>query len=158
MYTNDPLNNPVDAVRLEVGDTDEFEIWLTDNDYLYYLTQYDGNIRKCTTAAASAILFKLARRTRERAGQIDVYGAEAYRNYADALDRKLKDFNLNNVNPISYFGGINRELTSDNFQNPNLIDQPFYRGQQNGKPDWYGKREVLLEGDVEEPLEWQDVP
>lgn len=154
MYTGDPINNPVDAIRLEVGDTDADDVWLTDNDYLYYIQKYPNNTRAIVNAAAQGILFKLTRYTRERAGQIDVYGAEAYKNYKDALLLKLKDFSFNGVRPISFFGGINRQESADNFLDPSLVDQPFYRGQQNESPEWWDKRNVDGSGQTVEPLDY----
>lgn len=133
MYTNDPLNNPIDALRLQVGDTDNEELWLTDNDYSYYIQAYPDKIRRQALAASQAILFKLSRRTRERAGQIEVYGSDAYRNYADALIRLVKDPAFTNVNPLSYFGGIILEDVVANDRNIDLNQPTFYHGQSNTK-------------------------
>lgn len=154
MYTNDPVNNPVDALRLEVGDTDIDDVWLTNEDYAYYQQKYPNSFRSAVLAAAQGILFKLSRYTRERAGQVDVYGAEAYKNYSDALRMKLKDFSLSEVKPISFFGGTYREVASSTHLDPALVDQPFYRGQQNGSPEWWDKRNIDNAGQSLEPLEY----
>jgi len=125
MYTGDPINNPIDALRLQVGDTDNEELWLTDNDYSYYIQAYPNRIRQQALAASQAILFKLSRRTRERAGQIEVYSGDAYRNYADALIMMVKDPAFSSVNPISYFGGIIAQDFIDAKYNPDLIQSTF---------------------------------
>jgi hypothetical protein len=129
MYTGDPLNNPIDALRLQVGDTDNEEIWLTDNDYSYYISVHPANVRQQALAASQAILFKLSRRTRERAGQIEVYAGDAYRNYADALIMMVKDPAFSSVNPLSYFGGMYIQDVIDNNLDVDTIPAVFYRGQ-----------------------------
>ena len=143
MYTGNPLINPIDALRLEVGDTDCKDVWLDDNDYKYFLANNVGDRKGCIHAAASAILFKLARYTRERVGQVEVYGAEAYKNYADALERKAKSLYFGRVNPISFFGGVYRDDMVANATDPAIVDQPFYRGQSDGEADFLTKRDYV---------------
>jgi hypothetical protein len=143
MYTGDPINNPIDALRLQVGDTDNDEVWLTDNDYLYYISIYPDMKRQQALAASQAILFKLSRRTRERAGQIEVYAGDAYNNYADALIRLVKDPAFSAVNPLSYFGGVYIEDVSNAFNDIDTVAPVFYRGQSE-QPCIHGE------------LEWQD--
>jgi hypothetical protein len=132
MYTGDPINNPIDALRLQVGDTDNAEVWLTDNDYLYYISLHPSNVRQQALAASQAILFKLARRTRERAGQIEVYSGDAYTNYADALVRLVKDPSFTAINPISYFGGIIAVDFANQKYNTDLIESTFQKTDDEG--------------------------
>jgi hypothetical protein len=113
-YTGDPANNPIDRVRLAVGDIwDDMEM-LTDADYQYFLDRNDGNENRATLDAARAILFKLTRMTRERTGDIEVYGGEWFKNYKDALLLILKDPNAAISLAVPYAGGISK---SDMFKN-----------------------------------------
>lgn len=107
-YTGNPATNPIDRVRLAVGD-----IWpdiemLTDADYQYFLDRNDGNENRATLDAARAILFKLARMTRERTGDIEVYGGDWFKNYKDALLLILKDPNAAISLAVPYAGGISK--------------------------------------------------
>lgn len=120
-YQNDPANNPIDRIRLNVGDTwDDMEM-LTDADYQYFLDAADGNERRATMDAVRAILFKLTRMTRERTGDIDVYGAEWFNNYYKALQLILKDPNISVSVAMPYAGGISRADMEANRCNPDTF-------------------------------------
>lgn len=121
-YTGDPQNNPVDRIRLNVGDIwDDIE-YLTDADYQYFLDAANGNENRATMDAVRAILFKLTRMTRERTGDIEVYGGDWFSNYMKALQLILKDPNIAISLAVPYAGGISRSdmqanrCDPDNFQ------------------------------------------
>ncbi len=107
-YQNDPANNPIDRIRLNVGDIwDDMEM-LADADYQYFLDAANGNERRATMDAVRAILFKLTRMTRERTGDIEVYGGDWFNNYMKALQLILKDPNISISLAVPYAGGISR--------------------------------------------------
>lgn len=107
-YTNDPANNPVDRIRLNVGGIWDDMEYLTDADYEYFLAAAGGNERRATMDAVRAILFKLTRMTRERTGDIEVYGGDWFSNYMKALQLILKDPNISISLAVPYAGGISR--------------------------------------------------
>lgn len=107
-YTNDPQNNPVDRIRLNVGDIWDDMEYLTDADYQYFLEAAAGNEKRATMDAVRAILFKLTRMTRERTGDIEVYGGDWFSNYMKALQLILKDPNISISLAVPYAGGISR--------------------------------------------------
>jgi len=145
-YTNDPTNNPIDRIRLNVGDIwDDMEM-LTDADYQYFLDAADGNERRATMDAVRAILFKLTRMTRERTGDIDVYGAEWFNNYFKALQLILKDPNISISVAMPYAGGISRSDMEANRCNPDS----FRIGIGMYKIDRRDRRLELGEGHVNE--------
>ena len=152
-YTGNPSTNPVDALRLEIGDTDEDNSILTDNDYIYFINKNPDSFRKQWQAAAQAALFKLARYTRERAGQIEVDGSAAYRQYAQALKDKITNPAYSDVHPISFFGGVDRANYISNSLNPDIVDQQFFRGQSNNFVHGFGKRDIEPNGVPVEPIE-----
>lgn len=120
-YTHDPANNPIDRIRLNVGDIwDDFEM-LADSDYQYFLDAANGNENRATMDAARAILFKLTRLTRERTGDIEVYGSEWFKNYMAALQLILKDPNISISIAVPYAGGISRQDMLDNRLNPDTV-------------------------------------
>lgn len=107
-YTHDPANNPVDRIRINVGDIwDDMEM-LSDADYEYFLAAANGNENRATMDAVRAILFKLTRMTRERTGDIEVYGGDWFSNYMKALQLILKDPNISISLAVPYAGGISR--------------------------------------------------
>lgn len=107
-YQHDPANNPIDRIRLNVGDIwDDMEM-LSDADYQYFLDAANGNERRATMDAVRAILFKLTRMTRERTGDIEVYGGDWFNNYMKALQLILKDPNISISLAVPYAGGISR--------------------------------------------------
>lgn len=107
-YTGNPRTNAVDRIRLAVGDIwDDMEM-LTDDDYEYFLERNEGNENRATMDAIRAILFKLARMTRERTGDIEVYGSDWFNNYYKMLLLLLKDPNAALSLAVPYAGGISR--------------------------------------------------
>jgi hypothetical protein len=117
-YTGNPATNPIDRIRLNVGDIwDDFEM-LADADYQYFLDAAGGNENRATLDAARAILFKLTRMTRERTGDIDVYGDQWFSNYMKALQLILKDPNIAISLAVPYAGGISKEDMRANMADP----------------------------------------
>lgn len=107
-YTGNPRTNAVDRIRLAVGDIwDDMEM-LTDEDYEYFLERNENNENRATMDAIRAILFKLARMTRERTGDIEVYGSDWFNNYYKMLLLLLKDPNAALSLAVPYAGGISR--------------------------------------------------
>lgn len=125
-YAGNPATNPIDAVRLNVGDTwPDFEM-LADSDYQYFLDKNEGNINRATIDAARAILFKLTRMVRERTGDIEVYGSEWFKNYRDALLEIINNPGLSISLAMPYAGGISRTDMCQNKANPdnNYVSVP----------------------------------
>ena len=83
-YTNSPSTSAIDRLRLNVGDIYSVEI-LDDATYTYYYTKNEQNERRATREIFTVLLFALSRYTRERAGDIEVYGSDYFRNYLDAV-------------------------------------------------------------------------
>jgi len=141
-YTGDPQNNPVDRIRLNVGDIwDDIE-YLTDADYQYFLDAANGNENRATMDAVRAILFKLTRMTRERTGDIEVYGGDWFSNYMKALQLILKDPNIAISLAVPYAGGISRSDMLANRNDPDnfRIGIGVYKIEQ---------RNILLSGNCE---------
>lgn len=154
MYTGNPSTNPIDALRLEFGDTDDLVIWLTDNDYQYYIDRYTTNTKLRNREILLALLSKLAiTGIRERSGAEERYGKDAFDNYFALIKEKLRNPALGNILPISYFGGVYREDKANIATDPRLVPQPFYRNQNDGRADWQGYREYKAFDKVVEPEE-----
>jgi hypothetical protein len=137
-YTGNPATSATDRVRLNVGD-----IWpdmelLHDEDYQYFIDKYNGNENRATIDAARTLLFTLARFTRERTGDIEVYGGDIFSNYYKALELILKDPNAAISVAMPYAGGISVQDMHDNRVNSdnNSVGIPTERAFRLGCGNW----------------------
>ncbi len=127
-YQNNPATNLVDRVRLVVGDIwDDMEI-LKDADYEYFLTNHKGNERRAAMDAARTILFKISRYSRERTGDIEVYGSEWFKNYMNALKLILINPDIAISVAVPYAGGISKEDMYLNDQNTDNTVREIFIG------------------------------
>ncbi|WOZ57477.1 hypothetical protein [Pseudomonas phage vB_PseuGesM_254] len=127
-YNGDPTNNPVDRVRLIVGDIwADIEI-LSDADYQYFLDKNDGNVNRAAMDAARTMLFKLSRYARERTGDIEVYGSDWFKQFAKALDDMIKNPNLSISLAVPYAGGISKRDMRDNDADCDNVTRSIYIG------------------------------
>ena len=131
-YTGNPATSATDRVRLLVGDIwDDFEI-LQDADYQFWLDKHDGNETRSALDAARAILFKLTRLTRERTGDIEVYGSEWFKDYRAALQDMLKNPDLSINIAMPYAGGISKSDMASNDANCDNVIRDVYIGSTSG--------------------------
>lgn len=132
-FNNNPANSATDRVRLIVGDTmTEYE-YLSDETYEYLLDKYDGNETAAALEAARYILGSLAKYSRQRTGDIEVYGAEMFKNYKDFLIELIRNPQMLLDRAQAYAGGISKSDMEKNDCNPDNIPPRFYRGFAEGK-------------------------
>lgn len=134
-YTNDPANSPTDAVRLLVGDIYPDIEMLKDVEYQYFLDKYSGNINRASVDAARSIMFVLSRWTRERTGDIEVYGSDWAKNYRTALLEFIKNPALSIYNAMPYAGGISKADMIANDQNPDNVRAFAFIGMSDDDSD-----------------------
>lgn len=127
-YSGNPLNVPTDELRLITGDIWDDMEYLTDNDYAYFLSRNNGNVRRSGLDAMRAILFKLSRGARERAGDIEVYGSEYFKNYLAALTLIIKNPDITLSIAMPYAGGISKGDMLANDLNPDSPTRSIYIG------------------------------
>lgn len=138
-YTGSPSTSAIDRIRLSVGDCDPDYTFLDDESYQYYLDKNNQNENRTTLDCIKAILFSLARRTRERAGDIELYGSEAFNNYAAALKLILLNPDLMNYSAMPYAGGISRQDMYDNDIDTDTPNKPFFIGFSENLPKYLNK-------------------
>ena len=120
-YTNSPATNPIDRVRLLVGDVfTDFEI-LDDATYQYFLDKYNGDEMLAAIAAAKVIKFQIAKTpTRETAGKYEVWSDFAAL-YTAALDDLIDKGETSLFVAIPYAGGIShRDMWLNNRNRDNV--------------------------------------
>ncbi|MEG0407477.1 MAG: hypothetical protein RR623_01265 [Bacilli bacterium] len=153
--TNEEVIDKTLELRLEYGDTDEYFYVLQDSEYKILVNKYHcyGD-RKLSVEVGMTMLFKMSHTSiRERVGQEERYGKEAFDNFFKLLQKKLKDPTFGYLAPIAYFGGTYSCESEYYAKSPEFTWQPFYRGSHSGTPMWKGKRIYKVNGEIIEPYE-----
>lgn len=132
-FTNNPATNPIDRLRLIVGDTMVEIEYLSDETYQYLLDKYNGNETPAALEAARYILGSLAKYSRQRTGDIEVYGAEMFKNYRDFLIELIRNPQMLLDRAQVYAGGISKSDMKSHDSNPDNLTPTFYKGFTTGK-------------------------
>lgn len=132
-FTNNPATNPIDRVRLIVADTMVEIEYLSDETYQYLLDKHSNNETAAALEAARYILGSLAKYSRQRTGDIEVYGAEMFKNYRDFLVELIRNPQMLLDRSQVYAGGISKSDMEANDANPDNLPPRFYRGFASGK-------------------------
>lgn len=127
-FTGDPANNAIDRIRLITGDTDPVYEFLDDATYQYALDSNNQNEKQAALETARYILANIARFTRERTGDIEVYGNEFFKNYRNYLLELVNNPNFSSILPMPYAGGISKQDMLDNDTNEDNVRPQPYRG------------------------------
>lgn len=149
-YTGNPLTNPVDELRLKLGDIDPDFPLMEDTEYQYFITKNGADQIQALLSAAQSLLFYISRYTRERTGMIEVYGAEAFQNYLDAYKQLVKNPNgISGLNPIPFYGGISKADIRANRADFDVVNPAFYRGQTNNRPTDLDRKTQIERNDID---------
>ena len=152
--TQDELKQKILGLRLEFGDTDDYYMIFQDSEYEYFIKKYGNNDKRLSTQLTFGILNKLALTSvRERIGQEERFGNMAFDNYMKVLQSKLKDPAFGNIAPLSYYGGVYRDIAEYYDTDPSYTWQPYYQGSTTGYPTWKGLRIFGVNGNKIEPYE-----
>lgn len=138
-YTNDPANNTLDRVRLTLGDTDECDQILSDEELNYFILNAGGCSRTASIEACFAIMAKYSRFANESVGSVSIQNAEKSKQYKALADQIRVRMSIY-VTPIA--GGINvgdkRAVESDS----NRVNPSFNRDlHDNGRDNPPDERE-----------------
>ena len=137
-YTNSPATSITDRLRLNVGDIYSVEI-LDDATYTYYYTKNEQNERRATRDLFTVLLFALSRYTHEKAGQIEVWGSDYFRNYLDAVKLAITNPSIDSITAMPFAGGISRTDMDTRASDTDAVDKPFYIGCTDGTPSYLNK-------------------
>jgi len=137
-YTASPSTSVVDRLRLNVGDIHSVEI-LDDETYTYYYNKNEQNERRATRDLFTVLLFALSRYTHEKAGQIEVWGSDYFRNYLDAVKLAITNPSIDSITAMPFAGGISRSDMDTRASDTDAVDKPFYMGCTDGTPSYLNK-------------------
>lgn len=125
MSFSDNPNNPIDRVRVQVGDTDPQNEYLADQWYSYFLDKNSNNETLTAIDVARSILVKFTSNTREKVDQVEIWGNEQFQNYLDWLKDFIENPSISGLrSPVPYAGGISK---SDMRENENNSDNNSLR-------------------------------
>ncbi len=105
MYTGDPINNPLDRVRIYCTDTDNDEILIEDSILEFFLAESNGDEKQAAIKALGYLLFQIAKMGDEKVGGVYLKNSERTKNLKLLLD-DLKGGLLKPSIPMAYGGGI----------------------------------------------------
>ena len=100
----DPTSD-IGKVRLRVADWQDLP-YFPDSVYSAVIGDSDGNLPKASKTMAMYILGVLAHKTHRKLNQIEVWGAEAFKNYKEFLLLTVKDPAFMDISPIPYSGTV----------------------------------------------------
>lgn len=133
-YTDDPENNPIDRIRLNVGDTDVNEEGLSDTVYSYLLGKHDDNENICSLEALKLLVAKYAKYADEKAGELEEKAHQKFNQYSDLLDKYTKDPTFSPLQSgLPYAGGISLTDRANNpSSNPFKLTNPLLNNCRRG--------------------------
>lgn len=143
---------PIEILRLEHGDNDPDYLYLTDDEYQYFIDTYP-NTKKRAKLIDIAILNAISFDVRERSGQEERYANQAFTNRLALLDKKYKDPTFNGITAIPQFGGTQRTEMCELANDPNRVPDTFYKGQYRGRAEWQSYRKYFYIGRNREPYD-----
>tara|TARA_R110000803_G_scaffold13482_1_gene37868 strand:- start:16356 stop:16826 length:471 start_codon:yes stop_codon:yes gene_type:complete len=136
-FPTDPLNpenNPVDRVRLLVGDIDPGDLELIEDLYIYFLDANAQDEPKAAVQALKALVAKYAKAMEEVVGDVEVKLQQRYRGYSDLLDKFLKDPAYGVLGTINlYAGGLSFSEKRTDALNSDLRNSPFTVGSATSR-------------------------
>lgn len=106
-FTSNPLDNPLDRLRLITGDTDPCEEGLVDDIYRYVLTKHSGNEKLAALECLGYLVAKYASYVTEKAGGLFIKESEKFEQYSKlhSMYTKNPSFSLYSAG-APYAGGI----------------------------------------------------
>lgn len=107
-YTNSPTVNLIDEVRLLIGDTDEMNEFLTDEEISYYIVKR-GQGLPAAVGCARGLQAKFSKLADETAGDVEVKWAQRARlaaSLADALTQQMNGTDGSATPDLVWAGGI----------------------------------------------------
>lgn len=95
-------NSPVGMIRLRIADWSDIPI-LSDEVIQSALDQNQGNVPRAAKLCAQYVLGSLTSKVHRKMGlQLEVFGAEWYKNYKDFLVLTIMNPNFMEISPIPY--------------------------------------------------------
>ena len=134
-YTSDPLNSVTDAIRLNIGDTDNDQLLFTDGELSYFYVQAGNSVTGASVTACYSLSARYSRLADEELGQAKVKWSQlskAYALRAADYERIQAGGAGATKNPIPYAGGISNADIASKDSNTDRTQNVFDVGMMNG--------------------------
>lgn len=130
-YSGDPSTSGKDEVRFLVGDTDDGDPQMQDEEIEFLLTRY-GDATTAAGAAARALAGKYTRAVTKAVGDLRIeYSdrAKAYRELAKFLTSSTGGGST--IRPLAYAGGVSIDDKRANVLDTDRVSPAFVRGRDD---------------------------
>lgn len=132
-YNNNPLNDPSDAVRLEVGDTVEKTHLVEDEAIAYALDKEDNNVLRAAARIADQLAARFARQETVRTGNVTTDKSSIAKRYTDLANRLRQ-----RIGPTSFItNALDKAAHAAHAADTSIIQPAFKRGM-NKNPNTSG--------------------
>ena len=136
-YTNDPANNQIDRVRLEIDDRDvttETDALLTDEEIRYYIDTH-SNILLAAAAAAEQLSAKFAGDPKtKKVGDLEIdYGSEGRAATFKAVAARLRAQVARRGGANLFAGGLSQAKKRTEKAKTDKVQPSFTIGQDDNK-------------------------
>ena len=95
---------------------------------MFLLDKYANNVTAASLEASRYILGSLSKYSRQRTGDIEVYGAEMFKNYRDFLRELLRNPQMLFDRATIYAGGISKSDMKKNDRRSDNVAPTIYKG------------------------------
>lgn len=108
-YSGDPTSSDKDAVRFLVGDTDEDDKLVTDDEIEWFLTEFPESPYHAAAEVAESIAAKFAREVTHSGDGLSYAAEQLQQNYAELAERLRRQARRRRRSGMGpYVGGISR--------------------------------------------------
>ena len=127
MYTGDPVNNPLDRIRIYCTDTDNDEILIDQSIIEFFYMESGQNEKQAAIKALNYLLFQIAKMGDEKVGGVYQKNSERLKNLMLVLDDLKQDVIKVGIGGV-YAGGISKSDVFMRRSNPDSIKKPTETG------------------------------
>lgn len=141
-YSGDPADSNRDSVRFLVGDTDEAQAKISDEEIAWLLTENGSNLYRTASSAALLLSAKFSDRTQKTVGDLSKSAgqqASRYKELAQELWDKASSPSHTTI--TAYAGGISESDKQTQDQDTDW-DKPFFQRRMHDIPGtnyWRGE-------------------
>lgn len=133
-YSGNPNGSDRDAVRFLIGDTDNDDPLLQDEEIAYILT-LETNVNMAAAKACRAIAATFARKaTRKNVGDLSIDYSMRQQNYLDLAKKLESDAAIVLARP--YCGGISQSDKDNRNADTDRVTPAFTKNQMDNKAAW----------------------
>lgn len=129
-YSGDPAANPKDAVRFYLGDTDPDDPQLQDEEILFLVQKFAGNVYLAAADAARGLAGKYSRRADKAVGDLRLSFSQQAQNYWELAKRLQTEAGKR---AVPYAGGISKSDKKTQEEDTDRVRPAFKRGMMRNK-------------------------